>query len=426
MSPHEIKHPPRHGVAVVRVIAMMGLCACLGYAMLYSATTDAQAANNSLLASQADALAESGVNLGMYYLRYPDEAPTDFLALLTVDTYDVSNITFGPGVNGYVNLRVMRKPDWNFEITSTGVAQVGPLRIVQTIKATAHCTTKFSPRFAVSIQGDATISGTATKMQISAPFADAIGPMQVKGKLEYSGTPMISGTEPYAESTTTYPFPLKPERLQSAAPTDWNQLGFNGPTYTYNGQPCTAEPLVSPLNSDPPDTNLDSNNPLRIYYCATDLILFETAPAAQTKITINGTLVVNGRLILAENAAGGITTKTLSIKSPVPHAPALVVEKDLAFLWSDRTVDLEGVVWIGEGITGTGSIATNARSKFKLTGAYLTPHWQAELPLQPFAGSIIIQFPQKQDALQWSRLDVPDFSQESNQVPKTITLRSFR
>ncbi len=119
---------PRRGMAVMMVIIMVGLCSVLGYAMLWGATTNAQVADNAVLAAKADGLAESGVNLIVYYLRYPQNAPATFLT--NSDAYSASNVSLGSGVDGYVNVRVVRDVPggWDYTVTSTGVAQEGPLR----------------------------------------------------------------------------------------------------------------------------------------------------------------------------------------------------------------------------------------------------------------------------------------------------------
>lgn len=392
------------------VIAMMGLCACLGYAMLYGAATDAQAADNAVMAGQADALAESGVNLAMYYLRYPAKAPSDFLTTAT-DTYTASNVTFGSDVSGHVDLTVTRLGGWRFAITSTGVAQDGPLRVAKTVDATASCKTVFSPQFTVSAQGNTVIRGPSMTITGNA-VAGAVGPVQVKGTFGVTGTPMITpASNVYASGlSTTFTATPKPERYQNAAPT-WSQLKTYGPTYAYNGQTFNAVILPSSLNASPAAANV-ATNPLKVYYCAGNLTLFNADPA--TNITINGTLVVNGRLILARNLPSGTGTKTLRIDSPVAGAPALVVKNDFAVLWRSRTVTLAGLVWIGEGITG--DLINNASTSVTIAGALLTPQWPAT---RTFAGTTTMSY-------NASKLSVPDFTTESNQVPSAITLRSFR
>src|SRR5688572_21611610 len=63
------------GFALVHVMIVVGMAAVLGLAMLSSSALQVQQGLNARLATEADALAESGVNLAMYYLQYPSRAP---------------------------------------------------------------------------------------------------------------------------------------------------------------------------------------------------------------------------------------------------------------------------------------------------------------------------------------------------------------
>jgi len=404
--------PHRSGVALIMVIAMMGLCACLGYAMLYGASTDAQAADNAVMTAQADVLAESGVNLAMYYLRFPAKAPANFLT--SMDTYTASNIRFGSDATGYTDLTVVRDVPggWEFTISSTGVSQDGPLRISQTIKSTVTCKTEFQPRFAVSAQGNTVIRGPS--MFITGNTASgALGPVQVKGTFGVSGNPTLQpATNVFALALSTV-FTATPKVVgfQNTAPT-WAQLKTYGPQYTYDGQTYNAEILSAALNANPPAANIVTN-PLKVYYCDSDLTVFASTNNQAQAITIDGTLVVNGRLIIARNLPTSAGAKTLRIESPVDGAPALVVKNDLAVLWRTRSVSINGLVWIGEGITG--DLANNASTSITISGAMLTPQWPAT---RTFAGTTTISY-------NATRLNIPDFSAETNQVPAGIQMRTF-
>lgn len=67
----------RHGIAYLLVLVAVAAAAVMGWAMLSVSSLRAQVAVNATDGVDANALAESGVNLAIYYLRFPDRAPID-------------------------------------------------------------------------------------------------------------------------------------------------------------------------------------------------------------------------------------------------------------------------------------------------------------------------------------------------------------
>lgn len=63
----------RRGGALVMVMITVGLASVMAISLLSSASLQAQAGNNAVRAAQAEYLAESGVNLAMFYLQHPDK-----------------------------------------------------------------------------------------------------------------------------------------------------------------------------------------------------------------------------------------------------------------------------------------------------------------------------------------------------------------
>ena len=66
----------RQGVAMVMVLMVMAAAAVMGYALLASATLQGQVANAGIQQVSSNQIAESGVNVAMYYLQYPNNAPS--------------------------------------------------------------------------------------------------------------------------------------------------------------------------------------------------------------------------------------------------------------------------------------------------------------------------------------------------------------
>ena len=59
------------GFALLVVVAVVALASVLGFVMLSSATLQNRASANQGRLTSADYLAESGLNIAMYYLQYP-------------------------------------------------------------------------------------------------------------------------------------------------------------------------------------------------------------------------------------------------------------------------------------------------------------------------------------------------------------------
>src|SRR5207248_7282852 len=66
----------RMGIAMILVISAIAIAAVLGFALLSTATLHTRTSGNSLRIGSADYLAESGVNLALYYIPYPSQAPS--------------------------------------------------------------------------------------------------------------------------------------------------------------------------------------------------------------------------------------------------------------------------------------------------------------------------------------------------------------
>src|SRR5438034_11280688 len=89
----------RAGLALVLVVTVLAFAAIVGFAMLSTASMQAQTTANSSLALSADALADSGVDLACYYLVNPTKAPKFIPA---GGYYDGGTISFGPNMPGPV------------------------------------------------------------------------------------------------------------------------------------------------------------------------------------------------------------------------------------------------------------------------------------------------------------------------------------
>jgi hypothetical protein len=127
------------------------------------------------------------------------------------------------------------------------------------------------------------------------------------------------------------------------------------PTYTYNGETYSATALTtSPtagitLSSTP-------SNPAGVYYYSN-----ANGTLNLNGVTIAGTLVVNGKL----NITGGSTTTITPVSASMP---ALLAYKQLTVVGQNNTLTVNGLAWVGSGITGSG---TNTGSKINVDGSLL-------------------------------------------------------
>ena len=326
------------------VIAVIALASILGYVMLSSATLQNRAGSNQIKTLSADYLAESGLNIAMYYLQYPKNAPA-----LNGDGYWSGmngNYTLPNGRPGSLSVAVTRDATdpWTYEIAAT--ASVGgegdsTSRITRTAGARVYVRNEFVMRpGAVVANGNITFYGPITTT------GDVYSAKQMGIKTGAS-TPAING-KGYSQSAITstgyttptgsyWPIdntaanaPIAPSndsvnRYRTYATDDGQQ---------YNaGLLTTVTDLLSGLLSiifPPPSTD----NPAGVIYKDAT-----SAPLVVTdNQTINGTLVVDGDLQIKG------TNITIN---PQPGFPALIVTGNLEIFQSGKNLTANGVTYIG-------------------------------------------------------------------------------
>lgn len=91
--------PRRRGVALLLVLGVVIMASVLGYAMLSSAAMSKQASHNAAVSASAQGIAESGVNLALYYLQNPGHSPTYPATYPQTETYERAG-GFWEGTNG--------------------------------------------------------------------------------------------------------------------------------------------------------------------------------------------------------------------------------------------------------------------------------------------------------------------------------------
>jgi hypothetical protein len=342
----------RTGLALVLVISVLAFAAIIGFAMLSTASMQAQTTLNSNLALSADALADSGVDLACYYLINPAKAPK---AVPVGGFYDGGTITFGSKMPGSVDLTITQlASDGDYKIVSIGRASTSPGRsIAHTVTATVHVNSGYQVKSIVAFSGNGTLPLSATVngdiqangilINLGIVNGNVLSPNPVQG----TGS-ILGGLVAITPNNNT-PIPT-PVTLRSFS------------TYSYNGNTYSAG-VITGL---PTGTTLGPtiSNPAGIYRYSGTLTM-------NHNVTINGTLIVeNGDL----NISGGGNAIT-----PADGFPALIAKGNV---WvrgtllpsnSPRDLTVNGLAWLGgslkySGLLSNAFFAVNGALQFGNSG----------------------------------------------------------
>jgi len=131
-------HAPRlraRGMALLMVMLVVAVAAVLGYAMLASSSLQSQVAGNIQRASSAELLAESGINLAMYYTQNLSKAPNAWVVnnpkpgdpILKASGVSLGTRADGSAVDGTFDFTVIPDPSstGQYVISATGHARPG-------------------------------------------------------------------------------------------------------------------------------------------------------------------------------------------------------------------------------------------------------------------------------------------------------------
>jgi hypothetical protein len=332
----QLRARTRHaGMALMMVIFAVGMAAVLGVAILASTSMQSQVKGNILAATQTEYLAESGVQLGMYYLQNPSAAA--FLNASGVYAGE-SSITFGADVPGYVDLTVTTAATNTYDITATAH---GLHSITRDLTARVYVNKKYVQDKALSINGNYTMPDSMT----------VTGDVRCDGNLNVTAGATITGAVK-AIATTNYPTFTAPEAFPvKAAPSlteidIYTTTGAATPYYNYvdsDGTTKIGYPQLLPavaVGEYLPNVN----NPKNVWYTNNATIL--------TDFILNGTLVMRG----ATRRMGVFGNVQIAARE---NMPALVLNGPIQF--SDdvitRDVIIDGLCWVAGNITTTGTPA---------------------------------------------------------------------
>jgi hypothetical protein len=354
----------RRGFSLMLVISTVAVTVLLGMALLGVASLELQATSNLAMRTRAQGLAESGVNLAIYYIQYPAAAP------LLVNGYwpGSAGLTFGAGISGSATVTVVRDTVAldEYTITSTGSDNGMTNQIVTRVrvKSGLSITQAVSVGNLVSLEDDIVVTGNVV----------------VDGRLTNKGT--ILGTARYRtitnQGTITTQLPLlSSDVVQTPAASSIQMYA----TYPWNDGKVYARKTWSSNTISSTTLGPTSDNPAGIYHYTGDLIL-------KDGVTINGTLIVAGNLLL-----DGFGAKI----TPAGGYPALLVTGNL-LTTSDKSMTVYGASWVAKSIKSNSSSSSSTTITFRgslmMDGGTGTGYFSS-------AGDVFVIY----DA---SRLNVPD------------------
>ncbi len=323
------------GFTLVIVLAVVAMAATLGYALLSGASLRTQAARNAMLASEAESVAESGMNLASYYLQYPARAP------ITSGSYWTGGnaIGFGGSTSGTADVTVAVAGSSGatiyYDVTSTGRATSGTTSLSRKITSRIEVNLGTQVKYGATIAANTTIPASVT----------ITGDIQSKGTVLNLGK--IIGTV-YC-SLLTNAFGVIPAALSGsyasagpiALPSASNLKDYR--TYTLSGITYSAVNLNMTLVADGTTLGATASNPAGIYYVDGNLEIRNNVTITGTLVCRNGTLTINGSGSTVTPATNGF--------------PGLVVKSNLILKGGGaRDFRVAGVTWLGGTITSSGIV----------------------------------------------------------------------
>ncbi|MBC7785600.1 MAG: hypothetical protein H7144_17345 [Burkholderiales bacterium] len=336
----------RRGIAMVLVLSAVAATSVLAYALLTSASMQAQVTNATADRIQRKYLAESGLNLALYYLQNPTASPVSLVYGTNGNIHypGESNVVV-PGMSGTLNIAVSNSANGIFDITSvatldsvttTAYSQV-QLKKSRVFSSAANLKGNVSLTPLTIINGGVITDGTLNK-----GLALVNGLVTAVNGLLFGGNTYPSGTSLSYPMTAFYYMPF----------------------YFYDGKRYTAKSLPANVVTA---TLLDAdtvNNPQNVWYASNDVKFLSST-------TMTGTVVVKRDLTLQGNLT--VTPKT--------GMPSLIIGRRLEMSGALRNLTSNGVTYLGEEIRASGLTGT---STISVSGAFIAG--QSGWPVDGFAG----------------------------------------
>lgn len=379
------------GIALVLVLAVIGLATILGVAMLASASLQAQVKSNNIHAAHAQYLAESGVSIAMYYLHDPAAAP------VLVDGYypGQASVPLRAEAGDVVDISVENVADKTYDITATGRAGPDAASIARQVKARVSVTSSYVLDRAASFAGNFTMPASMS----------VTGNTRCDGVLTCAGGKMTGGAVQAAASNVAGFSPLPsfpthavpaPAQLSiisslSGTPARYSYTDADGQQHTGYAQEIGN---TVPIIALPPASK---SNPLNVWYAKDNDIWLADCDIAGTIVTLGAHKVV---------VAGNAHVR------PAGKLPAIVALGGVRFC-SDlpaNALAVEGLLYCGGNIDTTGD-AEAYHCTTTINGALMMASSSAAIS-DKYNGTIDVTYAA-------ANVDVPDLT-SIDQTPRSI------
>jgi hypothetical protein len=397
---------------MILVVVVMAAAAIMSFALLSSASMQAEASRNSVSSYSVDGIDQSGTNLAVYYLMNPDKASK---TVMTTDTVNARTF-YNPGTNvpamnlsngatlNKITVAFASKSGMttNYTVDVTANASSLSNSLSRTQHSEVQLASRYLVKYAMSSNGSFTLPTSGVSLSIGGNVRCDGG---IAGLLS-----AITGSTIIPQNTAIPAYPT------SAVPT-YSQLNVckSLPTYTTaNGSTGTAQLLSGSYSAFP---TVNASNPDAVYYSNGSLTL--------NAGTFNGTLCVKSGKDLIINGNG------VFINTKKTGQPALVVGGNLVFngglALTTRALTVNGLCWLGGNMNATGFLLPT--TQFTVNGALMWGGSNPSIDTSSILGSsyVHVNWPssgtQSMDAPYYDTLYVPLLSDE-NQTPKSIKLVS--
>lgn len=336
-----ISNHKNRGVATILVLISVATVAIIAWAMLSASQISSQVGTNTSSSRQTYYASESGVSLGVYYLRYPEKAPK-----LATDKWGYS---YYPGQTGIDVLKDGNKV--NITVTPLGNDKY---KVCSATSSETGASSDSSAVVEVSRMKNVVEHGLMSNGKLDLPSNVIInGPIAAVGQIiantsQLLGTVLNLQTSNSGSNNTTIVPALSSLPLYTETAVRPSGASIDQRKYTYRGKTYLADKVASSVSG-----TLKANattNPCNVWY-ANDDVTFNS-------VTLNGTIIVRNK---------DLKIKGTTVITPVSGMPAVVAAERLdlcSSLLSPSNVTINGVTWVGDRITNSGTQNVLAKTIF--------------------------------------------------------------
>jgi hypothetical protein len=343
-----MKHNRRHhGIALMLVLAIVGMASLIGLAMLANASLQSQVAGSTVKSATAEYLAESGIQTASYYVqRNFANMPAGWGTHSGYALY-ATNVAI-PGISGTFDVTAVATGTQDqYQIRAVGRDNSAAAASVSRTSSAYVTMIRATPNYAAGFGGNTTI-GTNVFFN---------GAVVTPGTLGGLGATLVT--------TLRNAFFGTELAAPTAATGNINYYGGTATVGTYtlpDGSVNIPQLVPAAIIASPTALVPNATNKGNVFYSMSDLTLSGGG-------TYNATFIVHGKLNITANA----TTITINRK---PGLPALITDSMLYVNAKNTTVNINGLAWLGAGF-GWGPTLTATGSRVNVNGSLLMPAGQA-------------------------------------------------